>query len=199
VYLKVVEYIPAKIDYIIMPFKETHLVGEQISFECIVQDTENILMKYETKINGQLIESTDYMKDKFLRFKPKVPGKYSIDVYAKNVKCKGEFDFKKQVNIYVSEALPIIECNIVTNTKTFKINEEAGFEVFCKGGKDVCYEFYLMRNNTWEKVQSYSKKKYYSFIPFVAGKYKILSLVRSYYKKINYEDYDEISFEVKDI
>ena len=56
-----------------------------------------------------------------------------------------------------------------------------------------------MRNNTWERVQAYSRKKYYSFIPFTAGKYKILALVKSFYKKVNYEDYDELSFEVKDI
>lgn len=199
VYLKVLEYLPAKIDYIIMPYKETHLVGDSISFECIVQDTENILMKYETKINGHKVEETDYIKDKKLRFTPKVSGKYTIDVYAKNIKCKEEFDFKKQVNIYVSEALPIINTNIVTNKKEFRINEEATFEVFNKGGKDVCYEFYLMRNNTWEKVQQYSRKKYYSFIPFSSGKYKILALVKSFYKKVSYEDYDEISFEVKDI
>jgi len=199
VYLKVLEYLPAKIDYIIMPYKEAHLVGDSISFECIVQDTRNILMKYETKINGHKVEETDYIKDKKLRFTPKVAGKYTIDVYAKNIKCKEEFDFKKQVNIYVSEALPIINTNIVTNKKEFKVNEEATFEVFSKGGKDVCYEFYLMRNNTCERVQQYSRKRYYSFIPFSSGKYKILALVKSFYKKVSYEDYDEISFEVKDI
>lgn len=199
VYLKVLDYLPAKIDYIIMPYKESHLIGDIISFECIVQDTQNILMKYETKINGRKVEETDYIKDKKLRFTPKVAGKYTIDVYAKNVKCKDEFDFKKQVNIYVSEALPVINTNIVTNKKEFKINEEITFDVFNKGGKDVCYEFYLMRNNTWERVQAYSRKKYYSFIPFTAGKYKILALVKSFYKKVNYEDYDELSFEVKDI
>lgn len=199
VYLKVVEYLPAKIDYVIMPFKETHLVGDPISFECIVQDTENILMKYETRINGHSIEETQYIKDKKLRFTPKVSGKYTIDIYAKNIKCREEFDFKKQVNIYVSEAMPIINTNIVPNIKEFKINEEAGFEVFHKGGKDVCYEFYLMRDNNWEKVQSYSKKKYYSFIPFTPGRYKLLALVKSFYKKISYEDYDEICFEVKEI
>lgn len=199
VYLKVLEYLPAKIDYIIMPYKETHLVGETISFECIVQDTQNILMKYVTKINGYVAEETDYIEDKKLRFTPKVAGKYTVDVYARNIKCKEEFDSKKQINIYVSEAMPIINTNIVANTKEFKVNEEITFDVFNKGGKDVCYEFYLMRNNTWERVQVYSRKKYYTFIPFSTGKYKILALVKSFYKKVSYEDYDEMSFEVKEV
>ena len=198
VYLKVVEYLPAKIDYIIMPVRETYLVGDMISFDCIVQDTKNILMKYEIKINGRLIEETDFIKEKKLRFTPKAPGKYTIDVYAKHIKCSDEFDFKKEINVYVSEALPIINTHIIANTEDFKVNEEAGFEVFNKGGKDICYEFYLMQNNEWEKVQSYSRKKYYNFIPFTSGKYKLLVLVKSYYKKVSYEDYDIKEFEVKD-
>lgn len=198
VYLKVVEYLPAKIDYIIMPVKETYLVGDMISFDCIVQDTNNILMKYEIKINGRLIEETDFIKEKKLRFTPKAAGKYTIDVYAKHVKCNDEFDFKKEINIHVSEALPIINTHIIANTDSFKVNEEAGFEVFNKGGKDICYEFYLMQNNEWNKVQKYSRKKYYNFIPFTTGKYKLLVLVKSYYKKVSYEDYDIMEFEVKD-
>ena len=59
------------------------------------------------------------------------------------------------------------------------------------------YEFYLMENNEWRKVQAYSRKHYYSFIPFIQGKYKILALAKSYYKNVNYEDYDEITFYVK--
>ncbi len=198
VYLKVVEYLPAKIDYVIMPLRETHLVGDSISFDCIVQDTSNILMKYEIKINGRLIEETEYIKDKKLKFTPKVAGKYTIDIYAKHVKCTQDFDFKKQINFYVTEALPIINTKIIADSTEFRINEEAGFEVSNKGGKDICYEFYLMSNNEWDKVQSYSRKKYYNFIPFTSGKYKLLVLTKSYYKKVSYEDYDVFEFDVKD-
>ncbi len=198
VYLKVAEYIPAKIDYIIMPIREIHLVGDVISFDCIVQDTRNIMLKYEIKINGKLIEDTGYVNDKTLKFTPKVAGKYTVDIYAKHIKCKDEFDFKKQINIYVTEALPIINTKINPDTLEFKVNSEAGFEVTNKGGKDICYEFYLMSNNEWDKVQSYSRKKYYNFIPFVSGKYKLLVLAKSYYKKVSYEDYDMFEFEVKD-
>jgi len=97
----------------------------------------------------------------------------------------------------VSEASPVIETRIIANTLEGNINEELTFEVINRGGKDVCYEFYLMENNEWKKVQAYSKKHYYSFIPFIEGKYKILALAKSYYKKVNYEDYDKIIFHVK--
>mgnify|MGYP001440920207 CR=1 FL=1 len=195
--LKVMEYIPGEIDYIILPYKDTYLIGDTIEFECIIQNTQSVLVKYETKINGHSVEQTEFSKNKKLRFIPKTAGKYTIEVYAKNVKCKGEYDSKKQVSLYVSEASPVIETKVITKSLEGNINEELTFEVISRGGKDVCYEFYLMENNEWKKVQDYSRKNYYSFIPFIPGKYKILALAKSYYKKVSYEDYDEIIFHVK--
>lgn len=198
VYLKCLEYMPGEIDYIILPCKENYLIGDTIEFECIIQNTPEVLVRYETKINGQAIEETEFSKNKKLRFTPKIAGKYTIEVYAKNIKCEREYDSRKQVNIYVNEALPVISTKIITNTLEPVVNEEFTIEAKSRGGKDVCYEFYLMENKTWKRVQAYSRKKFYSFIPFTAGKYKILALAKSYYKKVNYEDYAEISFEVKE-
>lgn len=197
IYLKALEYLPGEIDYIILPYKETHLIGEAVEFECIVQNTQNTLLKYETKINGHSIEKTEFSKNKKLRFIPKTAGKYTIEVYAKNVRCTSEYDSKKQINLYVSEASPVIETNIIANTLEGHVNEELTFEAISRGGKNVCYEFYLMENNEWRKVQAYSRKHYYSFMPFTQGKYKILALAKSYYKKVSYEDYAEVTFYVK--
>lgn len=161
--MKALEYLPGEIDYIILPYKETHLIGEPVEFECIVQNTQNTLLKYETKINGHSIEKTEFSKNKKLRFIPKTAGKYTIEVYAKNVKCTSEYDSKRQINLYVSEASPVIETNIIANTLEGHVNEELTFEAISRGGKNVCYEFYLMENNEWRKVQAYSRKHYYSF------------------------------------
>lgn len=198
IYLKAMEYIPGEIDYILLPYKENYLIGDTIEFECITQNTNETLVKYETKINGQSIEQTEFAKNKKLRFVPKTPGKYTIEVYAKNIKCDKEFDSKKQINLYVNEASPVLNTKIISNKLEGKVNEEFAIEVTSRGGKDVCYEFYLMENCEWKKVQSYSKKNFYSFIPFESGKYKILALAKSYYKKVSYEDYSELTFIVKD-
>lgn len=198
IYLKAMEYIPGEIDYILLPYKENYIIGDTIEFECIVQNTNEVLVKYETKINGQSIEQTEFSKNKKLRFVPKAPGKYTIEVYAKNVKCDKEFDSKKQISIYVNEASPVLNTQIISNKIEGKVNEEFSIEVTSIGGKDVCYEFYLMENCEWTKVQSYSRKNFYSFIPFKSGKYKILALAKSYYKKVNYEDYSELTFVVKE-
>lgn len=197
VYLKVMEYLPGEIDYIIFPYKEAYLIGDPIEFECIVPNTQSVLVKYETKINGQSIEQTEFLKNKKLRFVPKISGKYTIEVYAKNLKCKGEYDSKKQISLNISEASPVIETRIIPNKLEGKVNEEFTFDVVSRGGKNVCYEFYLMESGEWRKVQPYSRKHYYSFMPFTEGKYKILVLAKSYYKKVSYEDYDQIVFSVK--
>ncbi|NFO05461.1 triple tyrosine motif-containing protein [Clostridium botulinum] len=198
VYLKANEYIPGEIDYIMLPLKNNYVVGDTIEFESIIQNTKSVLVKYVTKINGHLVEETEFIKNKKLRFIPKTSGKYTIEVYAKNIKCTDEYDSKKEVSIYINEASPVINTEIIINKKKVKINNELSFEVKSTGGKDVCYEFYLMEHGNWNKVQSYSKKNYYSFMPFIKGKYKILVLSKSYYKNVNYEDYAEISFKVLD-
>ena len=198
IYFKAMEYIPGEIDYILLPYKESYIIGDTIEFECITQNTNEVLVKYETKINGQSIEQTEFAKNKRLRFIPKTPGKYTIEVYAKNVKCDKEFDSKKQINLYVNEASPILNTKIISNKAEGKVNEEFSIEVTSRGGKDVCYEFYLMENCEWKRVQSYSRKNFYNFIPFTSGKYKILALAKSYYKKVSYEDYSELTFLVKD-
>lgn len=198
IYLKAREYMPGEIDYIILPCKKNYVVGDNIEFESIIQNTRSVLVKYVTKINGHKIEETEFLKNKKLRFTPKISGKYTIEVYAKNIKCTEEYDSKKELNLYINEAPPIINTKVLVNKTKPKINEEVTFEVKSSGGKDVCYEFYLMEQGNWKKVQSYSKKNYYSFIPFVKGKYKVLVLTKSYYKKVNYEDYDEVMFKVRD-
>ena len=65
-----------------------------------------------------------------------------------------------------------------------------------EGGREVIYEFYLMKDDEWTIVQRYSRKRYYTFIPFTTGKYKLLVLTKSFYKKVAYEDYDVLEFTV---
>ena len=103
--------------------------------------------------------------------------------------CKDDYDIKKEVSIYVKDALPVTNTKIEFTKSSNTINEEITFEVSSEGGKDVCYEFYIMEKGIWTRVQEYSKKNYYTFLPFSKGQYRILVLSKSNYKKVNYEDY----------
>lgn len=196
VYLKVRDYLPADIDYILLPHKNTYLINDTIEVEAIVQNTKKVLMRYVTKINGHVVEDTDFIVSKKLAIKPQCSGKYTFEIYAKNEKCQGEFDTKKEMSIYVSEATPVTKTKIDVDPSSVKINNEVTFRVSSVGGKEVCYEFYIMENGNWTKVQNYSRKDYYTFIPFLRGEYRVMVMAKSFYKKVNYEDYDEVKFVV---
>lgn len=196
VYLKVREYSPGEIDYILLQNKDQYLVGDVIELEAITQNTRSVLMKYITKINGHLVEETEFIKNKRMRIQPKCPGKYTFEVYAKNIKCEDDYDSKKEISLYVSEATPITSTKIVSEEKEFKVNNEITFKAESSGGKEVCYEFYIMERGNWIKAQNYSRKNYYTFIPFIGGEYRVMLLAKSFYKKVNYEDYDELTFTV---
>ena len=197
-FVKVKDYQEAEIDYVLLSQNEFYLVGDTIEIETIAQNTKNVLLRYITKINGHEVEDTGYIKSKTLKVKPKCPGKYTFEIYAKNVLCKDEFDTKKEAIIYVNEATPVTNTKITLNSDNIIEGKETTFEVSSEGGKEVCYEFYIMEKGNWVRVQAYSRKNYYTFFPFAQGYYKILVLSKSYYKKVSYEDYAYLEFKVKE-
>lgn len=197
VFIDVVDYIPAEIDYLLSDSKEVYLVNEPIEVEAIMENTSQCQARFVTKINGQEVEDTGYVDEKVIRIKPRYAGKYSLDVYAKNKKSKNQYDCKKEFSVYVHDTVPVNTTKVSISSDDIIIGKDITFEVTSQGGKDVCYEFYIMKNKDWVLVQKYSKKDYYTFIPFVSGKYKLLVLSKSYYKKVNYEDFEIFDFEVK--
>ena len=195
-FLKARDYKEAEIDYVLLTQKEVYLVGDIIEIKAIIQNTKNIVLKYITKINGYEIENTGYIESEILKIRPKRVGKYTIEIYAKNILCKEDYDTKKEISFYVNEAMPVINTKIKPNKDIIMEEKDVTFEVTSEGGRDVLYEFYIMENGNWIKVQEYGKKNYYTFIPFNKGVYKILVLSKSYYRKVNYEDYSEYEFKV---
>lgn len=197
VYFKVRDYQEAEIDYVLLSQKEIYLVGDRIELETIAQNTKNILLRYVTKINGHEVEDTGFVESKRLRVRPKCSGKYTFEIYAKNILCNEDYDVKKEVSLYVHEATPVSNTKIKVKNQNIVVNNEITFEVTSEGGKEVCYEFYIMEKGNWVRVQAYGRKNYYTFLPFSTGTYRILVLSKSYYKKVNYEDYVSLEFEVK--
>ena len=58
-------------------------------------------------------------------------------------------------------------------------------------------DYAIMINGEWTLAQGYSRKNYYTFVPFKSGNYRVLVLDKSFHKDVPYEDYDNIEFEVK--
>jgi hypothetical protein len=194
---EVLEYSPAHIEYILLPTKEGYLVGDDISFDVVTRRSKKIKMRYILRIDGHKVEDTNYVDSKKYSFTPKCGGRYTVEVLAKNVMSNKEFDAKREVRIFVKQAVAITNAKIQCDKTEFKVNDPIIFSARCDGGKDVYYEFYLLEQGEWNLVQKYSKKNYYSFIPFVKGKYTILVLCKSEYKNCAYEDYYRMDFTVQ--
>lgn len=197
-HFKVWDYYPAKIDYILYRKQECYMVGEPIIFNVVAQNTKQILTKYVLSIDDQIIEETDFENNISFEYVPTVKGKYTLTVMARNKDSKLEYDSKKEARIYVQDSLPITGTKIICEAKEedLLINNSIFFVVSAQGGRDIGYEFYLMEQGQWRRVQAYSRKNTYSFIPFKAGNYKLLVLTKSEYKTCNYEDYAIYEFKV---
>ena len=190
------DYIPSVINQVLIPVSCEYVVGNSIDLEVLCKNTVDTEIKYITKIEGRLIQNTEYIRDKKINIKFKTAGKYSFEILAKNINSDKNYDSKKEINIFVEESIPIRDTKVYTNKKGLKVNEDITFYAESLGGKDICYEFYIMEKGNWSKVQSYSRKNYYTFMPFISGDYKIMVIAKSFYKRVNYEDYNELSFKV---
>lgn len=191
------EFVPGTLDYILMDAKEYYRIKDKIVLDVIAENTSNTYVKYALTINDRIVEETSYGISKRYCFIPKVSGKYIVDIYSKNKLSQKEYDCKKQVKILVHDTLPVTDIKIKASVPIIYVNNGVDFFVESSGGRDVVYEFYLMERGEWKRVQSYSKKNFYSFIPFAEGIHKILVLAKSFHKKIAYEDYKLHEFNVE--
>lgn len=196
-HLDVMEFIPAEIDYILMPSKENYMVGDKIKFDVITQRTEDTLVKYLLKINKHTVEETDYLDKKSYLLEPKCRGEYILEIMAKDKGSNQVFDSKKVIKLDVIDAVPVANTKILRDKINLQVNQGTIFTVKADGGKDLHYEFYLMERGQWNLVQKYSKMNYYTFMPYKQGTYKLLALVKSYYNEGAYEDYDLVEFKVE--
>lgn len=197
VYLEAYDYIPANIDYVLLPTKEHYIVGDTITFNIIAQNTKNTLIKYVLFINDHRTEETEYVSNKKYVFVPKCSGNYNLEIYAKNLDSKKTYDCKKSIQIKIHDAIPVTNTKIQCDKVQIYANDAVTFTAFSEGGKEVLYEFYLMESGEWNLVQGYSRKNYYGFVPFAKGNYKILALCKSRFKKCSYEDYGMFDFTVE--
>lgn len=195
-HLDVMEFIPAEIDYVLMPSKENYMVGDKIKFDVITQRTQETFIKYVLKINNHTVEETDYIESKSYLLEPRCRGEYILEIMARDKESTQPFDSKKVIKLDVIDAVPVANTKILRDKINLQVNEGTIFTVKADGGKDLHYEFYLMERGQWNLVQKYSKMNYYTFMPYKQGTYKLLALVKSFYNEGAYEDYDIVEFKV---
>ncbi|MCJ7690899.1 MAG: triple tyrosine motif-containing protein, partial [Clostridiaceae bacterium] len=198
VYIEALECIPAKIEYVLMPTRECYMVGDTVSLEIIAENTKDTLINYKLKINGHIVEQTNFVEHKNYELKPKCSGTYLIEIEAKSKASTNNYDSKREIKIEVHDTLPVTNTVILCDKTKFMVNEAITFVTENNGGTRVVYEFYLMERGDWNLVQKFSRKNDYTFMPFTKGIYRMLVLAKSFNKSISYEDYDILEIEVNE-
>ncbi|MGK0465862.1 triple tyrosine motif-containing protein [Clostridium sp.] len=198
IYIEALESIPAKIQYVLIPPRDYYMVGDTVPLEIISENTKNILINYKLKINGHIVEQTNFVEHKNYELKPKCSGTYLIEIEVKNKDSTNNYDSKREIKIEVHDTVPVTNTMILCDRTKFMVNEAITVETENRGGSSVVYEFYLMEKGDWNLVQKFSRKNDYTFMPFTKGIYRILVLAKSFYKSISYEDYDILEIEVNE-
>lgn len=195
-YIQCFGYRPAIIDYILCPSKKYYVTGDTVSLNVVIQNTNEILLKCVLSFNGYKIYETQYTSEKKYTFKPQICGIYEVEIFARNIASYKLFDCKKDVKVMIHEALAVTNTHLLIDRSEIKSGEVITFTAQNDGGKNVIYEFYLMKGENWCLVQKYSTKNFYPIILSEGGKYKILVLAKSQYKDYSYEDYDIMQLEI---
>ena len=197
VIIEAVDFLPGEIDYVLIPTNSKFFVGGNINFEAIIRNTKSTLVKYRLRKDEQTIEETKFSNIYKYMFMARESGQYTVEVYAKNINSINEYDTKKECDIFVVEAQPIVNTLISCDKTSIKSSEGATFRVHHGGGKVVLYEFYLMEKETWIVAQKFSRKDTFTYFPLEKGKCKILVLCKSKSSKKEYEDYAILNFFVE--
>lgn len=197
IFVRAFDYIPAQIDYVLVPSKDYYMVGDKIDLNVIEENTNDVLNKYILRINGHKVEETEYIRAIKYSLKPKYAGVYNVEILSKNINSSKVYDDKRVIKLIIHDRQPVTNTVVECDKIKPKVNENINFNVRNEGGKDVVYEFYLMEKEEWNLVQKYSRKNFYTFIPFSEGKYQLLVLCKNQVKKQGYEDYAILEFEVE--
>ncbi|KOF58092.1 MULTISPECIES: triple tyrosine motif-containing protein [Clostridium] len=190
VVVQAMDYIPAKIECVLPPVKDYYVVGEKIQLEAVTLNTKENLVKFIISKNSSQLEETNFEFSKKYEVIPKCEGTYKVEIYAVNKNSSKKFDSYKAINFIVRDVEPVSELTIKCDREFPILNEAVTLNVSCKNGREIVYQFYIMKDGEWKIVQRYSKKSFYSFIPTEKGNYRILILCKNQFNcEKEYEDY----------
>lgn len=184
------------IKYILVGPRKNYCVGSQIVFTLLSESEVNTVSKYKLYIDNKLSEELPYNHNKTFIIYPTYPGEYRIEFYSKYDNSNTEYMDKKVHKLYVREADPIESMGISCDRTVIKCREDVTFMTTVKGGRNVVYEFYIFRDGNWCLVQEYSKKSYYTLMPFKEGACKLLVLAKNHASEADYDEFLICKFNV---
>lgn len=195
--LKVFEYIPAKIDYLLNFNEDNNLINKPVKINVITEDGKDTYIRYKILVDGHFFDESQYELINTISFTPKIIGEYKIIVFAKNARSKEEYDSKKIATFKVENALPVRNATIECLNSTMMVGEKISFYVKAEDNNDALYQFYLYENENWRLVQEFSSNNSFSYIPSVKGSCKLIAICKNSFRVVNYDCVATCDYEIE--
>lgn len=194
--LKVFEYIPAKIDYLINFNEDNNLINMPVKINIITEIGKDIYIKYKILVDGHFVDESQYELLNAISFTPKITGEYKVIVFAKNLRSNEEYDSKKIATFKVENALPVKNATIECLNSSIIVGDKVSFYVKSEENNDALYQFYLYENESWKLVQDFSSNNSFSYIPNVKGNCKLIAICKNSLRIVNYDCVATCDYEV---
>ncbi|WP_461206601.1 triple tyrosine motif-containing protein [Clostridium sp. DL1XJH146] len=186
------------IDYTIMNIKDYYRIGDDIIIDFNFSSKNIDDYKYLIKIDDIKIEESNFTNNSRLHIKPKSSGVYTIYIGKNNVVEEENKPMYGIVKFKVNSLNPVKIKEVVLDKKEVYINDFVTISVEAEGGKYILFEFYMKINEKWEKVQKYSKKNFFTFMPVEKKKYNLFIVARSNTSQDEYDDHYKLDINVLD-
>ncbi len=185
--VKVYEYIPSRIDYLINFNEDNNLVNRTVKINVITEDGKDTYVKYKILVDGHFLDESQYALVNTISFIPKITGEYKVVVFAKNTRSKEEYDSKKIATFRVENALPVKNASIECSNATASVGEKINFTVKSEDNYDTLYQFYILEESNWRIVQDFSTNNSFSYIPVEKGNCKLLAICKNSLRIVSYD------------
>ena len=195
--LKKSEHHEKLIKYILVGPRKNYCIGSQIVFTILSESKIPTVAKYKLYIDNKLVEELPYNHNKTFVIYPTCSGEYRVEFYSKYENSDTEYMDKKVQTLYVREADPIESIGISCDRTVIRCREDVTFMTTVRGGRNVLYEFYIFKDGNWCLEQEYSKKSYYTLMPFKEGTSKLLVLAKNYASEADYDEFIICKFNVE--
>lgn len=177
--------------------KDRVLVGDKLLLDSKGQSgSENgYLFKYEIEKDKKLATSRDYSEESKFEFTPSASGEYIARLYLKDKLSGEEYDDSRTIKFTAIDSPRIT--GITTSPSEPMEKKAVSLRVSSAGGTEVSYKFEVLKDGKTVSSQNFSSGTNLEFTPQSSGKYIAKVYIKDKISSRDYDDYKEISIDVK--
>ncbi|WP_373898036.1 triple tyrosine motif-containing protein [Haloimpatiens sp. FM7315] len=161
-------------------------------------DNEKLLYKFLVGKDGTWKTLRDFNYEDTVVWSPKEDGRYIIMIQGKSEKSTKGFDYIGKTEYIIGKEEEKLIKNVYIDKDEVKLGEK--ITVTVEGNKvPLVYRYWVREENKWELIKDYSADNVLSWTVLKPGIQEILVECRDVNSNNNCDDFDTISFSVKEI